>query len=712
MAKNPRIQLVVDGKNNTKKTFGAVTQSIEALEQRTASLGRAMTASLAGIVSVATVKKLGQINSEWVDMSARLRRVTADEQEFSSVTARLGEVAESTWSGLNETVESYLSMQGPLADMGYTTMEQVDFVSALNNALVVSGAKKEVAASVQDALNKAMAAGVLRGQNLNTVIEKGGRVADLLAEKMGVTVSELRALGAQGRITGDVIYESLASNMQLLAEEADAMPATFEDALQRVEESIKDAFRDDELMEPLNDSLLELAEVLKDPAVREGLATLAAGLATAAAAAAEGASNFAWFAKDLGYLAAAASGSVTELDRLDREIKMVDHSLNASWFGTKRNKHLFMSDEELQQTRKDLEAQRETIINNMTGTTQEMREEEEKRQAMLKEEKTKESALQRKYVNDLKEYNKKAVKAVIDRGKDLAKAEKDAAKKVLAAKSEIAALEKQFDDIRKEIAGGGDKEPSFADYQSLAASANRALSAGDTAKAKEDALAAAAVLKELAAAGENTYGFAGMVNSMEALAKSAAEINKTNAEAELEAIQLEMAELAEKAKELENMPVSMELDSESLESVKTEISKLLEQLKIEAVIPVRLAPSGSSSAGDSAPGYANGGSVRGPGTGTSDSILARLSDGEYVVRAAAVRKYGLQTLHDMNNMRMPGFASGGLVDQVSNISSAPQNIGTLNFNLPGGESFSVDVAGTNSMDDLHRAALKFGRTRR
>ena len=66
----------------------------------------------------------------------------------------------------------------------------------------------------------------------------------------------------------------------------------------------------------------------------------------------------------------------------------------------------------------------------------------------------------------------------------------------------------------------------------------------------------------------------------------------------------------------------------------------------------------------------------------------------------------------MNNMRMPGFASGGLVDQVSNISSAPQNIGTLNFNLPGGESFSVDVAGTNSMDDLHRAALKFGRTRR
>lgn len=712
MAKSPRIQLVVDGKNNTKKTFGVVTQSIEALEQRTASLGRAMTASLAGIVSVATVKKLGQVNSEWVDMSARLRRVTADEQEFSAVTARLGEVAESTWSGLNETIESYLSMQGPLADMGYTTLEQVDFVSALNNALVVSGAKKEVAASVQDALNKAMAAGVLRGQNLNTVIEKGGRVADLLAEKMGVTVSELRALGAQGRITGDVIYESLAGNMQLLAEEADAMPATFEDALQRIDESFKSAFLDEDLVEPLTQSLLELAEVIKDPATQQGLASIAAALVSIASGSVSAASEFGLLGKELGYFAALALGSVAELDKIDAKLNDVNRSLSNT--GLSRTLGSFWySKEELNAQKKDLEAQRETIINNMTGTTQEMREEEEKRQAMLKEEKSKELALQRKYVNDVKEYNKKAVEAVIDRGKDLAKAEKDAAKKVADAKKEILALEKEFDSIRKDISGGGDQEPSFDKYQSLAVSARKALVAGDTEKAKEDALAAATVLKELAQAGENSYGFAGLINSMEAISKSAAEINKANAEAELESIQLEMAELAEKAKELENMPVSMELDSESLESIKTEISKLLEQLKIEAVIPVRLAPSGPSSAGDSAPGYATGGSVRGPGTGTSDSIMARLSNGEYVLRAAAVKQYGTRLLDDMNGLRIPKFAAGGLVDQASNIQpQQPASIGTLQFHLGGDEAFSVDVAGSSNMDDLHRAALKFGRTRR
>lgn len=708
MAKNPRVQIVIDGKDNTKDAFGAVSKSLGALEQKTASVGRAMVASFAGIISVSTLKKIGEVNSEWVDMSGRLRRVTADEEEFVSVTKRLGEVAESTWTGLNETIESYLSMQGPLADMGYTTEEQVNFVSGLNNALVVSGAKGEVAASVQNALNQAMAGGVLRGQNLNTVIEKGGYVADLLAKELGVTTSELRKMGVQGKITGDVVYRAIGGNAEETAEKAEAMAATFVDAMGRVSESVKGAFRDDDLLKPLTDNLLELAAVIKDPETREGLTDLAAAFVTLGGWVVDGAVGFVEFSKGLAYIAAAASGGIDEVTRLEREIKLVDKSLKGGL--NKRSKHLFMSKEELLQERKNLEKQREVIISEMTGTTAEMREKEEKRQAMLKEEKEKEAAIRREYVSDIKKYGELAVKETVKRGKDLAKAEAKALSEVEKAKKGVQSVKDDFNDIRKDMAKGGG-QPDFSDYQTLALSAKKALAAGDTKRAKEDALAAAEVLRDLQAAGENTYGFDGMVNALEKISLAAANVEQANAEQALEAIKLEMAELAEQAKDLEDMPITFKLDDAEIETIKAQIEALLNKLKVDAVIPVRLA-AGDLPKSETVPGFASGGSIRGPGTGTSDSILARLSDGEYVVRAAAVRKYGLQTLHDMNNMRMPGFASGGLVDQVSNISSAPQNIGTLNFNLPGGESFSVDVAGTNSMDDLHRAALKFGRTRR
>lgn len=59
--------------------------------------------------------------------------------------------------------------------------------------------------------------------------------------------------------------------------------------------------------------------------------------------------------------------------------------------------------------------------------------------------------------------------------------------------------------------------------------------------------------------------------------------------------------------------------------------------------------------------FATGGQVVGPGTGTSDSIPARLSNGEFVVRAASVRKYGVGFLHAINRGHLRKYASGGLV---------------------------------------------------
>lgn len=66
-------------------------------------------------------------------------------------------------------------------------------------------------------------------------------------------------------------------------------------------------------------------------------------------------------------------------------------------------------------------------------------------------------------------------------------------------------------------------------------------------------------------------------------------------------------------------------------------------------------------------GFASGGSIagqllQGPGTTTSDSILARLSKGEFVMKAASVRKYGLGFMQAVNSgvvNRLPGFSSGG-----------------------------------------------------
>ena len=92
-------------------------------------------------------------------------------------------------------------------------------------------------------------------------------------------------------------------------------------------------------------------------------------------------------------------------------------------------------------------------------------------------------------------------------------------------------------------------------------------------------------------------------------------------------------------------------------------------------------------------GFASGGYVTGPGTATSDSIPARLSAGEYVLRADAVRRVGVDFLHALNGgllgPRWSGprlaFADGGLVPEVAQTPAAApsQSVRIVNVIDPG-----------------------------
>jgi hypothetical protein len=74
----------------------------------------------------------------------------------------------------------------------------------------------------------------------------------------------------------------------------------------------------------------------------------------------------------------------------------------------------------------------------------------------------------------------------------------------------------------------------------------------------------------------------------------------------------------------------------------------------------------ANSAGGIGGGHAEGGLITGPGSSTSDSIPARLSDGEFVVRAAAVRAVGVNTLAMINRgLRIPSISSVGSIPRFA-----------------------------------------------
>ena len=232
--KRVSVRLVAEGGRQVKAEFQGIGDAGERnfkRIERQADITGAVVRRVMGILGAAiSTRQLVAYADQWTDLRSRVDLATGSQEAGAAVMERLAAMARRTYSSLGQTTESWLASATALRELGLTTAESLDFTEALNNAMVVSGARAERAASVQTALSRAMALGTLSGDNLNTVIQNGGRLAELLAAELGTTVSGLRRLGQEGGITGEVIRTALIGNLELLREEADSMPATIGDA--------------------------------------------------------------------------------------------------------------------------------------------------------------------------------------------------------------------------------------------------------------------------------------------------------------------------------------------------------------------------------------------------------------------------------------------------------------------------------------------------
>ena len=104
---------------------------------------------------------------------------------------------------------------------------------------------------------------------------------------------------------------------------------------------------------------------------------------------------------------------------------------------------------------------------------------------------------------------------------------------------------------------------------------------------------------------------------------------------------------------------------------------------------------------------ANGGYISGPGTGTSDSIPAMLSNGEYVLRSSAVDRIGIGTLNAMNAGAIPHFAEGGSVDDTVAASAGVGNV-TLSVSAVDAASFG-DFLNRGGLNQVKQALFEDNR---
>ena len=305
----------------TEKATGRFSKSM----RDAGSSGSALNKVLGITAGLLSARQILQAAESWVTLNNRLRLVTDSTNAFNSAQENIFRIAQETRQGLTATAELYQRIATNQKELNLTGQQTAGIVQTINQALVISGTAAAGADAALVQLGQAFASGTLRGEELNAVLEQAPALAQAIARGMGVTVGQLRALGAEGVLTADSVVKALQSQAQAVEDQFATMAPTVSGALTQLDNSfIQLVGRMDEstgASANASGAISDLARVLSDPKTIAAANELAAGIAKAFSSIVTGAT---WVVETLQWMAEEAAVAMNgiglqDVDRLEEE---------------------------------------------------------------------------------------------------------------------------------------------------------------------------------------------------------------------------------------------------------------------------------------------------------------------------------------------------------------------------------------------------------
>lgn len=185
---------------------GALAKSDVEAKKLTGSLTGLHT--VLGLVGgVAIVKQLADTADAFSLMRSRIRLVTQAGEDMLQIERDLTEQALRNRAALKPTIDLYTRLRQSRKDL--TDAATQELVDRWSKSLIISASSAQEAASSTLQFSQAMAAGVLQGQELRSVIQGNSAFAVYLAEGLGITTGELKAMGEAGEISLNKILAAM-----------------------------------------------------------------------------------------------------------------------------------------------------------------------------------------------------------------------------------------------------------------------------------------------------------------------------------------------------------------------------------------------------------------------------------------------------------------------------------------------------------------------
>nr|DAK65054.1 MAG TPA: Tail tape measure [Caudoviricetes sp.] len=219
---------------------------------------------------------------EWKVIEGQVNNVTKSQQESKAVQKEIYEIASRTRQQYGSTAELFTSVARNAQELKKSTKDILLFTEDVSNAMLLGGgdASSQQAALVQ--LGQALGSGVLRGDELNSIMEQAPRLAKAIAEGMGTTIGQLRQMGQEGKLTAQDVFNAIRGQSDRLKMELGKMPWTVGQASNKMQNALGKFFKEFEDKTGVIDGMAKRMAKLADYIEKLNLDNFIAGLRVAA----------------------------------------------------------------------------------------------------------------------------------------------------------------------------------------------------------------------------------------------------------------------------------------------------------------------------------------------------------------------------------------------------------------------------------------------
>ncbi len=221
-----------------RQAAAASRETQRALAEVTSQINTAKASALRMAGAFAGAFATGHLISladEWSSVNARLKQASRSSDDFTESQRALMDISQRTGTAFSDNASLFARSAASMREYGYSSQQVLDVTEAISTGLKLSGASTAEASSVITQFSQALAQGVLRGEEFNSVNENGDRVIRALAAGMGVARKDLKAMADQGMLTADKVVPALISQLGTMRGEFEAMPQTVSAATTKIE---------------------------------------------------------------------------------------------------------------------------------------------------------------------------------------------------------------------------------------------------------------------------------------------------------------------------------------------------------------------------------------------------------------------------------------------------------------------------------------------